>query len=241
MSTAHPYPHLEQLERDLARLDRLLADRLEPGWRRPVPACPGWDLAALVGHLGGVHRMVVQAVESGTPSHSSRHAPDPAVEPGSLVPWLGAGGRALLAVLDGDPSRPAWSFDDAGRTVGFWQRRQVMETLVHRVDVEQSLGVELDPVPADVAADGVAEVVDVMVRLRTGAGELVLPDHAVELHLVDTGDRLLIGTGDVVGRAVGPAAQHLLDLWKRAGPTEGLTLDGDVGAVRALLALPLTP
>ncbi|MGH9115951.1 MAG: maleylpyruvate isomerase N-terminal domain-containing protein, partial [Acidimicrobiales bacterium] len=39
----------------LAREGAAFAAAAEAGLDRPVPTCPGWDVAALVAHLGQVH------------------------------------------------------------------------------------------------------------------------------------------------------------------------------------------
>lgn len=233
MSTWEPAAHLAALRRELELADAALAD---VDWGAPVAACPGWDVAQVVRHLGGVQRMVVQAVETGTPSHSSRHAPP---DGSDLRAWLRDGGKRLLAALDGDPDAPAWSFDPEGGTLGWWQRRQAQEHLVHRVDIEGALGA-VSPVDAALAADGVGEVVDVMVRLQAGWADLRLP-HAVTLSATDTGEQWRLGpAGEAVGSASGTAAQLLLMLWKRAD-LDTVTLAGDTAAVARALELPLTP
>jgi uncharacterized protein (TIGR03083 family) len=157
-----------------------------------------------------------------------------------LADWFSDGAERLLGLLDDDPARPAWSFDPEGQTLQFWQRRQAMENVVHRVDIEAALG-GMTGVPPDLAADGVSEAVEVMVRLRVDAGDLVLPpDRCVELRADDTGHTWRLGGGLVVASATGRAEQVFLVLWKRL-PSDELILGGDPLAVGAILDLPLTP
>lgn len=229
--------YLTQIASDVERIAGLLEAAPDDRTASPVPACPEWDVHAVVKHLGGVHRMVTNAVRTGQPSHSSRFWPD-GDEP--LIPWFAAGAQGLLAALDTDTSTPAWSFDPTGGTVGWWQRRQTMETLVHRIDVEQALD-SPSPIDPAIADDGVAEVLDTMVRLRVNAGELQLPDDTIELRATDTGDSWLLGIGDVRGVAEGTAEALLTSLWKRSEPTAGLCLTGDAAAVAAMLGQSLTP
>jgi hypothetical protein len=54
----------------------------------------------------------------------------------------------------------AWSWASE-QTVGFTVRRQAHEVLIHRLDAEQTTG-DTTPLPVDLAADGVAELVEVM-------------------------------------------------------------------------------
>lgn len=239
--TTSPLPaasYLAFLRADLTRLDELLSGVRERAWRSPVPACPGWDLAKLVRHLGGVHRMVVGAVEAQEPSRSDDHDPGPALADADLPAWLHEGGQRLLGLLDADGDAPAWSFVRADQTLGFWQRRQAQEHLIHRVDAEAALAVPSE-LPADLAADGIAELIDVMLPLRAKA--VTLPPYAVRLRATDTWDEWLLGGGPIAGGASGTAADLLLALWGRRDPKAVLRSDGDAEAVRRVLALSLAP
>lgn len=236
MTRLEPAAYLEYLRADLARIDELLVDAPATIWSRSVPACPHWDVTRLVSHLGAVHRMAIQALETGEPSRSGQHRPPQGTD---LLPWLAESSTKLFLVLDGDPQQPVWSFVPDRQNLGFWQRRQAHEHVVHRIDVELALdGPEsVSPIAAELAVDGIDEVFDTMHGM-TGA---TLPERAIELHALDTGDRWVVGDGEPVGSATGTAHQLLINLWKRAEPTTGLVLDGDEAALRAALHLPLTP
>lgn len=225
-------------------LDRI-AELLSPAgaglldWQRPVAGCPEWDVTAMVVHLGGVHRMAVQAIRDQRPSRSTDHRPSEGVD---LVGWLAEGGASLLQVLQvlqDDPTRAAWSFDPRGASVGWWCRRQVLETLVHRLDLEQTLqrNSVVDPV---LAADGVDEVVSVLVPLRVAEGALTLPSHALGLRASDVAGVWSLGDGAVAGEVVGTAQQLLSVLWHRADPGV-LRASGDLDLVDGVLRAGLTP
>ncbi|MBM6402785.1 maleylpyruvate isomerase family mycothiol-dependent enzyme [Phycicoccus sp. CSK15P-2] len=235
MSRPEPRTYLTSVRSDVARVAGLV-EGLAEGDDPAVPACPGWGLRSLVAHLGGVHRMVTAAT-TGVSSRSVDHLPADGTH---LGPWLREGAEAMLATLDVDPATSAWSFDPDGRTVGFWQRRQAVETLVHRVDAEQATS-SPTPVAPEVAADGVAEVLDTLVRLRTAAGVVEAPSRAVEIVATDTGDRWCHGPGEPQARVSGRAGDLLLALWKRPLPEGALELDGDSALARAMLASSLTP
>ncbi len=78
------------------------------------------------------------------------------------------------------PTRPAWTFVPAGPnagTAGFWTRRQAHELTVHRYDAQLAAGTTA-PVDADLAADGIDELLVVMLPFAasdrlTGAGETI--------------------------------------------------------------------
>lgn len=122
----------------------------------PVPGCPEWDLARLIGHTGVVHRWVVEIVETGaTEPPGFRDIADAVPkDPADLPAWLAAGAEPLLAALAGDPETPVWGW--GGSTRGWWARRMLHETTVHRVDAEMAIGCEPE-VAASVAIDGVDE------------------------------------------------------------------------------------
>lgn len=241
MTGLSPAGYLDAIRAELAHIDTALNELTDPsgegpGWQLRPPACPEWTLGDLVRHLGGVQRMVLQAIGTGKPSRSREHWPEPGTD---LAAWLADGGRQLLAALDADPATQAWSFDPEGETIGFWQRRQAMEHGIHRVDVEQAIGGQPTPIDPTLAADGVSEVVDTMLRMRLQQGAVTLSAGSVELFAPDTGDRWLLGTGSVLGSVTAEAVTLWLLLWKRAG-VDQVRLDGDTTAVEGFLAARLT-
>lgn len=210
-------------------------------WNRPVRACPEWDLRKLTEHLGAVHRRTSGSLRYGKAGRvPTAEFPRPGIE---LRDWFIEGGRDLLDALDQPPENETWTFDPTNRTVGFWLRRQTHETLIHRCDAEAAVDQVID-IPADLAADGVAEVLNVMVRLRVAEGHVKLPADPVTFRATDTGDSwTLDGStpgGDPVATVDGTAAELYLALWKRL-PTDTLQITGDEGTANALLASSLTP
>jgi uncharacterized protein (TIGR03083 family) len=121
----------------------------------PVPACPGWSLAEVARHVGSLYRMVRRRlVEGRTPEEWQR---DPA--PGqSLAEYLETGLAELLDELAAhDPEERADTWWPADPTFGFWRRRMLHETVIHRVDVEQAAGTPERGVAEDLALDGIDE------------------------------------------------------------------------------------
>ncbi|MQY02507.1 maleylpyruvate isomerase family mycothiol-dependent enzyme [Actinomadura macrotermitis] len=125
----------------------------------PVPSCPGWDVAELVRHLGGTHRWAGGLVRERAERVMGRRElgvtfPQDADE---LWPWYKDGAAALLDVLRGTaPDTPVWTWGPGG-TAGWWARRMLHETAVHRADAELALG-ERPQVAPDVALDGIEEL-----------------------------------------------------------------------------------
>lgn len=127
-----------------------------------VPTCPEWDIAALVSHLGGVHREVAVRVRTGDLALAEPDIEAPPTDPGALLNWFRIGLEDLTRVLSSTPAdAPAWSW--AGDpTAGFWRRRMAHETAVHRWDAENALDVP-QQIEAELAVDGIDELFDIYI------------------------------------------------------------------------------
>ncbi|GAA3534922.1 hypothetical protein AFL01nite_07050 [Aeromicrobium flavum] len=214
------------LGRELAGVAALVGD-IEGD--EPVPACPGWTSADLVTHLGAVHRWAAAIVLSG-----QRIAEEPvvrAVEP--LDEWYAGTATALIAALQAvDPDEGTPNFAKIDEVAGFWPRRQLHETCVHRVDLLQALG-RAEPtwgVDPEVAGDGIAEVIRVFGRRMTARGQRPRVDAPIRLVATDldrswivapdeddpaAAPRLVQREVDVEGELVGTATDLYLALWGR--------------------------
>ncbi|GAA0620408.1 maleylpyruvate isomerase family mycothiol-dependent enzyme [Sporichthya brevicatena] len=123
----------------------------------PVPSCPEWDLGKLTRHSGTVHRWIAHILRSGSTERVSPREVDlglPTQRTG-LPAWLAAGASPLRAALATDPNRPVWTWGPGG-TAGWWARRALHETTVHRMDAQLALGLEPELSPT-VAYDGIEE------------------------------------------------------------------------------------
>jgi hypothetical protein len=107
---------------------------------------------------------------------------------------------------------PAGSWYAPDQTVGFWIRRMAQETVIHRIDAELALGSPAQPVPADLALDGVDEVLVVFLAYATG---LWCEDFGDDLAGAD-GRPVLLSSGGA-GWLVHPAA-------------DGVSVEAGVGA-----------
>lgn len=210
------------------------------GINAPVPSCPEWTVADLVGHVGRVHRYVTRVVTERTPElrgeHWSAAEPPP---PGELLEWFAAGVDPLADTLrSAGPDAPAWSWTP-DKSSGFWARRMANETAVHRHDAEQAGG-RAEPITRELAVDGIDEFFDLVPhwphydKVR-GAGE------TMHLHCTDGDgewlarlepDGLVVtrehAKGDVAAR--GAASDLLLFLYGRVQLDE-LDVFGDAGVL----------
>jgi len=147
--------HIENcnlLELEVARFSDLMSSLpLE----RDVATCPGWKVFDLAEHLGVIHRWAEELVRRRSPVRIARESS--AIERAAVSPqWISDGGKLLVATLLGaepDDEMWAWGLD---QHVRFWSRRQLHETLVHRMDLE--LAAHRDPYAEDdIAIDALDE------------------------------------------------------------------------------------
>lgn len=206
-----------------------------------VPACPGWTVDDLVRHVGRAHHNAALIVGEKRDAHPTEEELAP--PSGNALGWYEAGLAALLEVLDAaDPTTPVWTFG-ADRTAGFWLRRMAHETTVHRVDAEQATGA-VGPIAPDLAADGIAEVLEVflplLARRRTDPAPGTVHLHTTDVEgewLITFGDPITVTQGHAKGDAAvrGPASELYLWLWGRA-PIDGLEVFGDAALADRLRA-----
>jgi uncharacterized protein (TIGR03083 family) len=160
-----------------------------------VAACPGWDLRALVTHVGGVHRWAAMAIGNGRqPAIVSTDMPDAAASGTELAVWMRAGAAALTDILALTPlDADSWHPFPLEQKAWVWSRRQAHETMMHRWDAEVtaygSSGFE-----AEIAADGLQEFFELALP-RVFVRERVAPP-LQSLHVHCTDDELPAGAGD---------------------------------------------
>jgi len=201
-----------------------------------VPSCPEWDMAALCAHQGWVHRMAAL-------STTSLDRPDfsqiPSAPPGHEVDYLREGVGPLIEALKArPPDEPAWNFSGQNQVVGFWSRRQALETMVHRWDAERAIG-RPSEFPAALAADGVDEWFTAFAPRRLRGKSLSVIGGSIHIHCTDTEGEWTINIvdgaaqverghskGDVAAR--GPAEALMLLMWNRIGSDDpALEIFGD--------------
>ena len=150
--------HDEYCDRVAAEVTRMADVVTGADLTAPVAGCPDWDLARLVRHTGIVHRWAAAIVATRASDRIPQNQLDVGI-PEDLAgypEWLASGGPPLVTLLrEAGPDTAVWAWGDDHRS-GWWARRMLHETTVHRADAQRSLGVEpaIDPVAA---ADGVDE------------------------------------------------------------------------------------
>jgi uridine kinase len=209
----------------------------------PVPTCPGWTVADLVGHLGAVQRWATTAVTEQRGDGEFGAAPTDAEE---LAAWFRTGAADLLkALVAADAADPAWTFGDP-RAVAFWIRRQTHEAVVHSWDLRAAVGTP-DRLPPDLAEDGLDETVTMFWPRQVRKGRASPPQRALALALPDGRRRWIVGDrGDpglpVAATVTGPADALLLLMWHRLPLDDPrLSVSGEFDAVTEALDRALTP
>jgi uncharacterized protein (TIGR03083 family) len=229
---AESLDHITHIVTDSARFAAAIPDDLSS----PVPTCPAWDAQALVEHLGEVQRFWAHVLGLGGDKPTDVDIPDAPADRAGLLAWFGESTSALVTALGkAAPTDPAWTWWGEPATARAIARHQVQEAAVHRVDAELVAGTST-PLHPDVADDGVAEFLEVM--LDVPKGTVLAP---VLLRASDTGSQWHAG-GDVAGSAATPAAtingsasELVLALYGRIS-LDTLSVDGDREAADALLA-----
>jgi uncharacterized protein (TIGR03083 family) len=125
-----------------------------------VPSCPGWSVADLTRHVGQVYLHKTLAMREGS---ESAWPPEglPGEEPIALLDRAYAG--LLEEFATRKPEDPAGSWYAPDQTVSFWVRRMAQETVIHRIDAELGTGQPVAPVSADLAVDGIDELLKIFV------------------------------------------------------------------------------
>jgi uncharacterized protein (TIGR03083 family) len=237
---------------------RALARAAEKNLDIPLPSCPGWTEATLLGHLGLVYISIARNVAEGLGKDIVQEIEDlrlaPEYEawasaelsqdclPPKVVEWFRNCADRLQETLEStDVQTPVWTWFPPDQTAGFWMRRMAHETAVHRWDAQLAFG-DPETIGAGLARDGIDEVFDIYQPTHcrpksatAGSGE------TYHFHITDgDGDWLVrfVGEGMTVSRETGaadviiqgPAYDLLLFLWHRI-PAERLQVLGEASFV----------
>lgn len=216
----------------------LAAAERDPSAR--IEHCPDWDASGLVDHIAGVWSFMAAQIEAASPDKPTGPDPD---DPSTASDRLS---RLVALLASVEPATPCWNWcPKEGRTASWMVRRMAHENNIHRWDAENAVG-DPDPLDADLAHDGVNEILDVSWRHLPSGPVGDYPSSTLHLHRTDgdgewllssAGGQLVVGhehaKGDAAAR--GTASDLNLLVWGRRQPT--LEVFGDEAVLDAWLAL----
>jgi uncharacterized protein (TIGR03083 family) len=212
---------LEAVERDGRELGRLC--RAAP--TATVRSCPDWTGADLLAHAAGFCRTLDELFAG----RRDPTAPAVVVTPDeALTTFDDDLGRLLTLLRTTDPHRavPNWSVlpDEAV----YWVRRAAHEFAIHRWDAATTTTGDPDPVPADLARDGIAEFFEAFVATAFAAGYAAPAEATLVLEITDTGEVIRHDLPDPgpETRIRGTAPELFLAVWHRRDPV-ALHVSGD--------------
>ncbi|GGC16689.1 maleylpyruvate isomerase family mycothiol-dependent enzyme [Cellulomonas carbonis] len=173
-----------------------------------VPTCD-WTVADLVWHLGEVQHFWARVVAG---ADLDAYV-DPVRPPDDdLRDFAATAGTELLAALASRrPDDVTWSWHEDGGTVAWAARRQAHEALVHRVDAELAAGRPVTPPTAELAADGVDELLRYFVHGAPSWGDFTPDGVTVRLEATTTGDVWTLALGRFTGTSPTSGTHHDLD------------------------------
>ncbi|MDO9633218.1 MAG: hypothetical protein Q7I92_15065, partial [Humidesulfovibrio sp.] len=132
------------------------------------------------------------------------------------------------ALVDLDPSQECWSWHPDGGSIGWLARRQAHEALIHRVDAELTADLDVRPPSAELALDGVDEVLRMHLDGVPGWGTFTPDGLRVRLTSTNLTGSWVLALGRFTG--TGPdSVEHDLD-------AAALTDGADPGSVDAEVA-----
>lgn len=189
-------------------------------WARPVPGCPGWSAADLVGHMGAILGWMARIVTTGS-AVPRRERETPPGDRDVLAAWFTAHLDQTIGILAAaPPERSVWTFSSLGDDrVGWWRRRLAVEIAIHRWDAQHAAGygTAVPPRPLDgaVAAAGIEEfVTEFLPGLLAQQGLQGLAG-SLHLHATDGASEWWISLSDQ-GRAVAVPGRRKADTAIRA-------------------------
>lgn len=194
--TAEQY--LDHIRLESARFRAVLAE-CDPA--APVPSCPEWTAADLLHHLTEVQHFWAERVRN-RPAGPGDHVDlEKSPDHGSALAAFDRASADLHGALEGlGPGVEAWTWSEqpGDQSVGFIQRRQAREALIHRLDAELAAGVST-PVDPRLAADGVHEAIGVMYGGCPPWGSFAASGQHVRLDCTDTGHSVWAALGTFDG------------------------------------------
>ncbi len=235
---------VSQIEIDGRRLIEVAGADLDAA----VPTCGDWTLRDLVGHMGWVHGLVAGYVAARATEPLPREQMPRVPDDDTVTDFAAVCLERLVDALAGiDPEELVWNWSPRP-DAGFYFRRMLHETSVHRWDAENAVGAT-GAVDGEQGRDGVDEFFDFVLPNAQKRKRRDLPAGSLHLHRTDGDGEWYIEAGggelqverthrkgDAAVR--GPAGALFLAMWSRLGLDDpSLSVVGDESTARAWAAL----
>jgi uncharacterized protein (TIGR03083 family) len=236
LSTEQASFYLGHLRAEAARISEV--GRM--GLTAAVPSCPGWTVDTVLRHVAQVYEHKIEVLRLGAlpaewpPDFSDRET----------LAWFDAATAGILAALEKSGiSAETWTFDPRDTTAAFWYRRMALESVVHRIDVEQAYDV-VTPIDPELALDGIDEVfypslggpwweegdtehpIDATVRITAAGRSWTIRADSTSVEVSQGAE------GDAAAEIFGDPTPVYLWLWGRVGD-DAVQTAGDETVVRS--------
>ena len=151
-----------------------------------IPACDDWNVGALLHHVGRIYVWVAQLLTTRAVEMPDTRRELPDGDP--LEVFNDVLDEVVAALQDADAETPVWNWTaDEPHRGAFWARRMAHESSVHRFDAQSAHGV-VQPIDAEIAGDGVDELIDVIAPRIYGRDQIDSgPTGAITLQSSDDG------------------------------------------------------
>lgn len=208
------------------------------GREEKVDACPGWTVDDLLEHVGRVYARAALLVSSRATSGDVERPELPAGDRIEVVRELLDDVVEQLGEVSADA--PVWNWAEGQPDVAaFWARRMAHESAVHRFDAQRAHGVA-EPIDGELAADGIDELIDVIIPRVLARDQVELQEATLVLDGIDDGqwrlrmhpsgvERLDVAAEDATVVS-GTTSALLLALYGRVG-WQSLQVEGDEGVL----------
>jgi uncharacterized protein (TIGR03083 family) len=155
----------------------------------PVPTCGDWILEDLVRHVWQVYANVTLYVSTRATSRPEKLPEMPEGDPVELL--RDQLNQLVTALRECEWDTPIWTwvFDQPEGAI-FWARRMAHESAVHRFDAQNAHGIR-QPIDAELAADGIDELLNIIVPRVYGRDHVTGPVGTVALRSLDGNQWLL--------------------------------------------------
>jgi uncharacterized protein (TIGR03083 family) len=200
----------------------------------PVPTCGDWTMRDLLLHVGRVYLRAGGLVSERSTTEQA-YPPEPGADVDAIGYLCDSLDELVAALTSCEPETPVWNWAEEPQTAAFWARRMAHESTIHRYDAQRAHALA-QPIDADLAHDGLDELVDVIVPRVVARDKPELPEATFLFVATDEGAWPLRIGADGVERlevakepdvtVTGTASALLLAAYGRV-PWSAQNVDGD--------------